>query len=133
MVAIVTSSGIDSDMRELEVASSMNNVSYYSGMHRATMLTDEPVPPALSGICLHKYSANIPAFISTNTRKGAVGMASRLLAWCPENRYSIPGGDKKCTRIYSSLRPNRFVRAGLLTTRWTPRAVPRNKLAGAPI
>jgi hypothetical protein len=46
MVAIVTSSGIDSNMRELEVAPSMNNVSYYTGMHRATMLTDGPVLPA---------------------------------------------------------------------------------------
>jgi len=46
MVAIVTSSGIDSDMRELEVASSMNNVSYYTGMHRAILLTVGLVPPA---------------------------------------------------------------------------------------
>lgn len=110
MVVIVTSSGIDSDVRELKFASSMHSISYYTGMHRATLLTcgffATDMSPALSGIHSHKHSANITLLVLSNNRNETVDTALIPLPCCLERRDSIPGGDKKS--IFSSVRPNRL-------------------------
>jgi hypothetical protein len=106
MVAIVTGSGIDSDMHELEVASSMNNLLLHRNSQGDFVCLRACATETSTTFDWHVHVLyQISVYFNRNK---TVNMAFRLVAGCPKNRDSIPGRDKKFVfHTYHTCSPSR--------------------------